>query len=231
VTFIFVRRRYSESLGAAQATDKVATGLALGSLTVTALAGLVPESPIKYAVGCVMGVTVGFGITKFMGFAATPEGQVWIDTKKLQLPVFGPLFRMLAVARFARTLSTLLKSGVPLLKAMDIVKNVLDNAKLERVVKDLSASVREGESIAAPLKKSGDFPPLVTHMIAVGEKSGQLEQMLETVAKNYDTQVDTRVQALTSLLEPMMIVLMGGSVGFIAFAILMPLIQMNDFGP
>ena len=114
---------------------------------------------------------------------------------------------------------------------MDIVKNVLDNAKLERVVKDLSASIREGESIAGPLKKSGDFPPLVTHMIAVGEKSGQLEQMLETVAKNYDTQVDTRVQALTSLLEPLMIVVMGGSVGFIAFAILMPLIQMNDFGP
>ena len=186
---------------------------------------------VKYAVGCLVGVAAGFAVTKFMAFAATPDGQVWIDTKKLQLPVFGPLFRMLAVARFARTLSTLLKSGVPLLKAMDIVKNVLDNAKLERVVKDLSSSVREGESIAGPLKKSGDFPPLVTHMIAVGEKSGQLEQMLETVAKNYDTQVDTRVQALTSLLEPLMIVMMGGSVGFIAFAILMPLIQMNDFGP
>ena len=229
--FIFMRRRFSEALGAAQATDKVATGLALGSLALTLLGGLVPESPLKYALGCLLGIGAGFAITKFMAFASTPDGQVWIDTKKLQMPIFGPLFRMLAVARFARTLSTLLKSGVPLLKAMDIVKNVLDNAKLERVVKDLSSSVREGESIAAPLKKSGDFPPLVTHMIAVGEKSGQLEQMLETVAKNYDTQVDTRVQALTSLLEPLMIVVMGGSVGFIAFAILMPLIQMNDFGP
>ncbi len=230
-SFIFLRRRYSEQLGSAQATGRAATGLALGSLAATILASLACESPLKYAMGCVAGIIGGFAVTKFMAFAGTPDGQVWIDTKKLQLPIFGPLFRMLAVARFARTLSTLLKSGVPLLKAMDIVKNVLDNAKLERVVKDLSASVREGESIAGPLKKSGDFPPLVTHMIAVGEKSGQLEQMLETVAKNYDTQVDTRVQALTSLLEPLMIVVMGGSVGFIAFAILMPLIQMNDFGP
>ncbi len=230
-TFISMRRRYSEALGSAQATGRGATGMALGSLGVTVLASLGCESILKYATGCALGVAGGFAITKFMAFAATPDGQVWIDTKKLQLPIFGPLFRMLAVARFARTLSTLLKSGVPLLKAMDIVKNVLDNARLERVVKDLSSSVREGESIAGPLKKSGDFPPLVTHMIAVGEKSGQLEQMLETVAKNYDTQVDTRVQALTSLLEPLMIVVMGGSVGFIAFAILMPLIQMNDFGP
>ncbi len=136
---------------------------------------------------------------------------------------------MLAVARFSRTLATLLQSGVPLLKAMEIVKNVLDNAKLEKVVETAAGSIREGESIAAPLKRSGDFPPIVTHMIAVGEKSGELETMLENVAKAYDTQVDTRVQALTSLLEPLIIVFLGGAVGFIAFSILMPLIQMNDF--
>ena len=136
---------------------------------------------------------------------------------------------MLAVSRFARTLATLLRSGVPLLKAMDIVKNVLDNGKLEKVIETAAGSIREGESIAGPLKRSGDFPPIVTHMIAVGERSGQLEQMLENVARAYDTQVETRVQALTSLLEPLMIVFMGGGVGFIAFAILMPLIQMNEF--
>jgi general secretion pathway protein F len=147
----------------------------------------------------------------------------------LKLPVFGALVRMLAVSRFARTLATLLRSGVPLLKAMDIVKNVLDNAKLEKVIENATSSIREGESIAGPLKRSGDFPPIVIHMIAVGEKSGQLEAMLENVARAYDTQVETRVQALTSLLEPIMIVVMGGAVGFIAFAILMPLIQMNDF--
>jgi general secretion pathway protein F len=110
------------------------------------------------------------------------------------------------------------------------VKNVLDNAKLEKVVANATSSIREGESIAAPLKKSGDFPPIVTHMIAVGEKSGQLEQMLENVSRAYDTQVDTRVQVLTSLLEPLMIVVMGGAVGFIAFAIMMPLVDMGNFG-
>lgn len=231
VAFILFRRRFSEALGAAQATDGASTAMALGSLSLMGLASLAADSPFRYGMGCIVGVVAGFAATKFMAYISTPDGQVWFDTKKLQLPVFGPLLRMLAVARFSRTLSTLLRSGVPLLKAIDIVKNVLDNAKLERVVKELATSVREGESIAGPLKKSGDFPPLVTHMIAVGEKSGQLEQMLETVAKNYDTQVETRVQALTSLLEPLMIVFMGGSVGFIAFAILMPLIQMNDFGP
>jgi general secretion pathway protein F len=112
---------------------------------------------------------------------------------------------------------------------MDIVKNVLDNALLEKVVQEATGSIREGESIAEPLKRSGQFPPIVTHMIAVGEKSGQLEQMLESVAESYDAQVETTVQALTSLLEPLMIVVMGGAVGFIAFAIMMPLIQMNDF--
>jgi general secretion pathway protein F len=116
-----------------------------------------------------------------------------------------------------------------LLKAMEIVRHVLDNAKLSKIVEDATASIREGESIAGPLKRSKEFPPIVVHMIAVGEKSGQLEQMLENVARAYDSQVETRVQAMTSLLEPLIIVFMGGGVGFIAFSILMPLIQMNDF--
>ena len=171
----------------------------------------------------------GFAIWKLLAYIATPAGKERKDTILLRMPIFGPLFRMLAVARFSRTLSTLLNSGVPLLKAMDIVRNVIGNARLERVVDEAASAIREGQSIAAPLKRSGDFPPIVTHMIAVGEKSGQLESMLENVAKAYDTQVDTRIQALTSLLEPLMIVFMGGAVGFIAFAILMPLIQMNEF--
>jgi len=122
----------------------------------------------------------------------------------------------------------LLGAGVPLLKAMDISNRVLTNARLEQVVQTATGSIREGESIAVPLRRSGQFPPMVTHMIAVGEKSGQLEEMLESVSKAYDSQVSTRVTMLTSLLEPLMIVFMGGAVGFIAVAILMPLIQMND---
>ena len=100
---------------------------------------------------------------------------------------------------------------------------------LEKVVQEATGSIREGESIADPLRRSGQFPPIVTHMIAVGEKSGALEQMLESVADSYDAQVETNVQALTSLLEPLMIVVMGTAVGFIAFSIMMPLIQMNEF--
>ena len=171
----------------------------------------------------------GSAIAWLIAWVATPDGRAAKDGFILKLPVLGALVRMLAVSRFARTLATLLRSGVPLLKAMDIVKNVLDNGKLEKVIETAAGSIREGESIAGPLKRSGDFPPIVTHMIAVGERSGQLEQMLENVARAYDTQVETRVQALTSLLEPLMIVFMGGGVGFIAFAILMPLIQMNEF--
>jgi general secretion pathway protein F len=187
------------------------------------------ESLGAYAVGVGIGVFVGLGLAWLMAWVATPEGRAAKDGFVLRLPIFGALVRMLAVSRFSRTLATLLRSGVPLLKAMDIVKNVLDNGKLEKVIETAAGSIREGESIAGPLKRSGDFPPIVTHMIAVGERSGQLEQMLENVSRAYDAQVETRVQALTSLLEPLMIVFMGGGVGFIAFAILMPLIQMNQF--
>jgi general secretion pathway protein F len=186
------------------------------------------SSALAYIIGAALGLAAGFAIWRLLGYIATPAGREWKDTLTLRMPIFGSLFRMLAVARFARTLSTLLKSGVPLLRAMDIVRNVIGNARLERVVDEAANAIREGQSIAAPLKRSGDFPPIVTHMIAVGEKSGELEGMLENVAKAYDTQVDTRVQAMTSLLEPLMIVFIGGAVGFIAFSILMPLIQMNE---
>ena len=165
----------------------------------------------------------------FQRWVRTKEGRLKWDTIILGIPIFGKLIQMLAVARFAKTLSTLLASGVPLLKAMEIVRNVLGNAALENVVSTAAGSIREGESIAEPLRRSGRFPPIVTHMIAVGEKSGQLEQMLGSVADSFDAQVEVRVQALTSLLEPLIIVVMGGAVGFIAFAILMPLIQMNEF--
>ena len=174
-------------------------------------------------------ILLGLSIYLFQRWKKTKDGRFKWDRILLAMPIFGRLLLMLAVARFAKTLSTLLASGVPLLKAMDIVKNVLDNAVLEQVVIDATGSIREGESIADPLRRSGKFPPIVTHMIAVGEKSGQLEQMLGSVADAYDAQVEVRVQALTSLLEPLIIVVMGGAVGFIAFSILMPLIQMNEF--
>lgn len=169
------------------------------------------------------------GIYGFGRWKRTEEGRFQWHRFCLRIPVFGSLFQMLAIARFSRTLSTLLGAGVALLTAMDIVKNVLDNAVLERVVADAIGNIREGQTIADPLRRSKRFPPIVTHMIAIGEKSGQLEDMLENVAVAYDSAVETRVQVLTSLLEPLMIVVMGGAVAFIAFSILMPLIQMSNF--
>jgi general secretion pathway protein F len=173
-----------------------------------------------------LAIGVGYGQHRWR---QTPKGRYAWDKFWLGAPLFGKLLQMLSIARFSRTLATLLSAGVPLLGAMDIVKNVLDNAVLEDVISEAIGSIREGQSIAEPLKRSKRFPPIVTHMIAIGEKSGQLENMLENVAEAYDAAVETRVQVLTSLLEPLMIVIMGGSVGFIAFSILMPLIQMSNF--
>jgi general secretion pathway protein F len=175
----------------------------------------------------IIGLTVG-SITLFRRWRATPEGKMKWDAFRLVVPIFGRLQLLVSVARFARTLSTLLSSGVQLLQAMEIGRHVLENAKLESVISEAIGSIRGGESIAEPLKRARVFPPMVTHMIAVGEKTGQLEAMLENVSRAYEADVETRVVALTSLLEPLMIVLLGGVVGFIAMAILMPLIQMNE---
>jgi len=171
---------------------------------------------------------LGLGIYLFRRWKKTPLGHMRWDVIRLKMPIFGRLTLLVAVARFSRTLATLLASGVQLLKAMEIGKNVLENVRLEQVVSEAIGSIREGESIAVPLKRSGEFPPMMTHMIAVGEKSGQLEAMLENVARSYEADVETRVVALTSLLEPIMIVALGGAVGFIAMSILMPLLQMNE---
>ncbi|BDG08981.1 type II secretion system inner membrane protein GspF [Anaeromyxobacter paludicola] len=158
----------------------------------------------------------------------TPSGRAAWDRRALTVPIFGGLIRQIAIARFSRTLSTLLKSGVPLLTAMDIVKNIVGNVRLQSVIEESAAAIREGESIAAPLKRSGEFPPLVYHMVAIGERSGQLEEMLKNVADAYDSQVETKIGALTSLLEPVMIVGMGVVVALIVFSILMPILQINN---
>ena len=161
----------------------------------------------------------------------TPRGRNWWDRTQLKAPIFGELIRMLAISRFAKTLATLLASGVPLLTAMDIVKNIVTNTLLSGVIENARDAIREGESIAAPLKRSGHFPPLVFHMIAIGEKSGQLEEMLQNISRSYDSQVEMRITAMTSLLEPIMIVTMGVGVAFIVFSILMPIMQLNTFIP
>jgi general secretion pathway protein F len=172
------------------------------------------------------GVGIWYGFRRWL---ATPKGRTSWDLLMLKLPLIGGLTTKVACARFARTLSTLLASGVPVLGALDITRNVLGNTELMRVVTDAREAIREGESIAKPLAQSKRFPPIVTHMIAIGERSGELEAMLENVADAYDDQVDAQVAAMTSLLEPLMIVVMGGINGGITAAILVPLMQMNEF--
>jgi general secretion pathway protein F len=172
-------------------------------------------------------VAAAGAIWGFLRWKATPAGKARWHRFVLTVPVFGRLARIIAIGRFARTLSTLLKSGVPLLVSMDIVKNVVGNVRLAEVVEQARDAIREGESIAAPLKRSGEFPPLVHHMVAVGERSGALEEMLANVASAYEDQVDTTVAALTSLLEPLMIVAMGLVVAFIVVSVLMPILQLN----
>jgi general secretion pathway protein F len=157
------------------------------------------------------------------------KGRAQLDRGVLELPVIGKVVIKVAIARFARTLSTLLASGVPVLSAMDITRNVLGNSVLAAVVEQARDAVREGESIAAPLKRSGRFPPIVTHMIAIGERSGELEQMLEHVAIAYDSEVTVSVNTMTRILEPLMILGMSVIVGSIAIAMLMPLMQISEF--
>ena len=170
-------------------------------------------------------ITVVWG---FRRYVRKPTGRAWWDQRKLKLPVFGNLNRLVAVSRFSRTLATLLASGVPLLVSLDIVRNIMTNTVLQKVIEQTRDQVREGQSVAEPLKRSGQFPPLVTHMIAIGEKTGELEQMLERVADTYDGQVETALSALTSLLEPVMILVMAGVVSFIVMSIMLPILQMNQ---
>jgi general secretion pathway protein F len=170
------------------------------------------------------------GIQVFRKWHATPLGRELTDRAVLGMPVIGELARKIAVARLARTLATMLASGVQLLQALDIVRSLLGNVVLEKVLTQARDEIREGAGIAASLKRSGQFPPLVTHMIAVGERSGQLEQMLTDLADAYDRETSAAITRATAVLEPIMIVLMGGSVGFIVFAIMTPILQLNQMG-
>ena len=150
------------------------------------------------------------------------------DQMVLKMPIFGKLVRLVAIARFASTLSTLLASSVPILSAMTIVKSLITNSVLADVIDDAREAVKEGAPIAEPLRRSGQFPPMVTHMIAIGEKSGELEEMLQNVAETYELQVETKVEQLTSLLQPLIIVMMGLVVGFLVFAVVTPMLSMNE---
>jgi len=163
----------------------------------------------------------------FVKWKKTEHGSMRFDRFRMRLPIYGRIYKKISVARFARTLGTLLSSGVPIIDSMKIVRTVVQNRFMEAVIEDATVEVTEGSSIAAPLKKSGVFPPIITHMIATGEKSGTLEEMLMKAADAYEEDVETAVAGLTSILEPLMIIIMGLLVGSIVLAILLPMLEMS----
>ncbi len=159
---------------------------------------------------------------------ASPQGRLKFDALKLRLPVFGILLRKVAVARFSRTLSTLIRSGVAILGALEIVGKTAGNMVIEQAVDKARVGIREGESISSPLAKSGVFPPMVTRMISVGEESGELEKMLSKIADFYEEQVDVAVNGLTSLIEPLIIAFLGIVVGSIVIAMFLPIFKISE---
>jgi type IV pilus assembly protein PilC len=179
--------------------------------------------PIKAstALACIILIIIGF---KYMN--KTSQGKFYIDSVKLKLPVFGQLVNKMAIARFASTLSTLITSGVPILQALEIVRETSGNEVVSRAMTQVHDSIREGESIHEPLAKFPVFPPLVVHMIAVGEETGALDAMLNKVAEAYEREVDDTVKGLTSLIEPLLIVFLGIIIGFIVIALYLPLFNI-----
>ena len=144
------------------------------------------------------------------------------------MPLVGSLSHKIAVARFSRTLGTLLESGVPLLSALFIVKNIVNNRLISDVIENARKEVEEGQSLSGSLSKSELFPPLTIQMISVGEQSGNIEQMLYKVSDSYENEVESNIMMITSLLEPVMILVMGLFVGFIVISILLPIFEMNQ---
>lgn len=173
----------------------------------------------------VLVVLAGVG---FVRYRNTVDGRLRIDALSLRLPLLGRMQREIATARFSRTLGTLLQSSVPLLHAMEISNGLLHNRVLQQAVEKTTLAVREGASLAEPLKRSGVFPPLLSQMTAVGERSGNLEEMLLKVADSQDRQVEVTMAGLLSLLEPIMILVMGTVIGFIVLAVLLPIFQTSQ---
>jgi type IV pilus assembly protein PilC len=162
----------------------------------------------------------------FRRYKKTDSGRARIDAIKIRVPVFGPLFHKVALARFASTGGMLLRAGVPILSGLDIVKDTVNNKVIARAVDDVKGAVREGESIAKPLAKHDVFPPMVVQMIAVGEETGAVDTMLDKVSEFYNQEVTAAVDALTSLIEPLLIAVIGGAVGAAVVALYMPMFNI-----
>jgi len=166
----------------------------------------------------------------FRRYARTPGGRMKVDRWRLRIPVFGKLAMRASMSRFARTTATLLRGGVPLLDALAVVRDVMDNEVLARATDHAREGMREGERFGERLRQTEVFPRLLTHMIGIGEETGDLQSMLLTVANSYDIEVETTLKSLVSLLEPIIIITIGGIMGFIIVSMLLPIFQINMLG-
>ena len=169
---------------------------------------------------------IGVLVFAFRKWKATPAGRYRVDQFKLKVKVFGPLFHKTALSRFSRTLATLIRSGVPILQALEIVGETVNNGVISRAIKDVQDSVREGESLATPLSRHPTFPPMVVQMMAVGEETGDLDTMLTKVGDFYDQEVEAAVASLTSMIEPLLIAVMGVAVGGMVISLYLPLFSI-----
>lgn len=170
-------------------------------------------------------LTVG-GYIGYKSYSKTEQGRFQIDKLKLKVPVIGELVQKMAISRFSRTFATLIASGVPMMRSLEIVGETSGNTVIAQAVENARTAIREGQKISAPLAQSGLFPSMVTHMIDIGEETGRLSDMLVKVSDFYDQEVEGAVKALTSLIEPCLIVFMGGIVGFIAVSIMAPIFKL-----
>ena len=168
------------------------------------------------------------GYYAFRRYIGTDEGRERWDRFRIKVPIFGNLSLVIATSRFARTLSTLLSSGVPLIRGLDIVEHVMGNVLLSNAIRDARNAIAEGADFAGPLKASRMFPPIVVHMVAVGEKTGELENMLMHLADAYDTEVEIHIRSLTALMEPVLLLIMGTVIGFVVVSVLLPIFQMTQ---
>jgi type IV pilus assembly protein PilC len=164
----------------------------------------------------------------FRGVIATEKGRLVYDTLLLKIPVLGSLLQRSAISRFTVTLSILLKSGLPALDSLNIVRKVVNNSLMAQTISHVADRIVEGADISTPLKKSKIFPPMVGYMIAVGEQSGELESVLDRISENYEEEIDLAIQRLTAMVEPVIIILLAIVVGFIVMAVLLPLLQFNN---
>jgi type IV pilus assembly protein PilC len=176
---------------------------------------------IHYIIGAVIVM-----IFLFKKYRNSLSGRKKIDALSLKLPVFGTLLKKVAVARFTRTLGTMITSGVPILDALEIVAKTAGNVVLEEVIFEVRANIAEGQTIAEPLSETDIFPSMVVQMISVGEATGALDTMLEKIADFYDDEVDAAVDALTSMLEPLLMVFLGGSIGGLVISMYLPIFKM-----